>query len=161
MLPFACIPVVDLFATRLRSIPVTVVGIVVLAAFLGYRGQQMNYWSTMYYNQEYQRYADVRQLVVSRRGTTWSGIRVPAVIMARDVWDVYEGTGLKAVMIPNNDLDTILSVAHHYGAEYLLLPAPRKALEDIYMGTTPDARITFLAAVDGTDWKLYRMESPP
>jgi hypothetical protein len=62
-------------------------------------------------------------------------------------------------MIPNNDLETILQVAAHYGAEYLLLPAPRKALEDIYMGTTPDPRITFLADIPGTDWKLYRLES--
>jgi hypothetical protein len=160
VLPFACILIVDLFASRLRSIPVILGSVVVLAAFLGYRGHQMNYGSTMYYNQEYRRYEIVRQLVeqdAAQRG------RDPrsAVLMGRDVWDVYEGTGLRAVMIPNNDLDTILQVAAHYGAEYLLLPAPRKALEDIYMGTTPDARITFLAGIGGTDWKIYRLQLAP
>jgi hypothetical protein len=159
VLPFVCILIVDLFASRIRSVPLMVAGVVLLAVFLGYRGQQMNYWSTVYYNGEYQHYAAVKQLVAAdsaQRGKD----PATAVIMARDVWDVNAGTGLRAVMIPNNDLDTILRVADHYGAEYMLLPAPRKALEDIYMGTTPNPRILFLGSIDGTDWKVYRLESP-
>jgi hypothetical protein len=160
VLPFACILVVDLFTSRLRSVPLLVAGIVLLAAYLGYRGYETNYWSTAHYNQEYRDYDTLRGLVsadASRRGRDLASV----VIMARNVWDVHAGTGFRAVMIPNNDLDTILEVAAHYGAEYLLLPAPRKALDDIYMGTTPDSRITFLAAIDGTDWMLYRLMMPP
>jgi hypothetical protein len=160
VLPFVCILIVDLLHSRLRSVPLLVVTIVLLSAFLGYRGYQMNYWSTLYYNREYERYQTVRQLIqmdASQRGQDPAS----AVIMARDVWDVHEGTGLRAVMIPNNDLDTILKVADHYGADYMLLPAPRKALEDIYMGTTPDSRFVSLGAIEGTDWVLYRLERAP
>ncbi len=160
VLPFLCVPVVDLLVSRVRSTPVVVTATVLLALFLGYRGQQMNYWSTIYYNREYRSYQTVRQLIqadAAQRGKDPAS----SVIMARDVWDVYEGTGFKAVMIPNNDLDTILRVAAHYGVDYMLLPAPRKALEDIYMGTTPDARFAFLARIDGTDWNLYRIETGP
>lgn len=77
-------------------------------------------------------------------------------IMARNTWDIYEGTGFKTVMIPNNDLDTILEVARHYSVEYILLPAPRKALELIYQNEASDPRFVFIAQIPGSDMKIYR-----
>jgi hypothetical protein len=158
LMPFICILAVDFFVSRLRSVPVLVCAIVLLSAFLGYRGYNRNFWGAVHYNDVYQKYAQLRALVdVDARAHGLDP--ATAVIMARDVWDVYEGTGLRSVMIPNNDLGTILFVAQHYGVDYMLLPAPRAALEDIYLGTTPDPRFVPLANVEGTDWRLYRIEA--
>jgi hypothetical protein len=76
-------------------------------------------------------------------------------VMARDTWDVYEGTGYKTVMVPNNDLDTILFVARHYDAQYVLLPAERPQLDGIYTGTQPDPRFQFVAVVPNSDLKIF------
>ena len=68
--------------------------------------------------------------------------------MARDTWDVYEGTGFKSVMVPNNDIPTILFIAQHYNAHYLLLPAPRQQLgKDLHRqrpgSALPPGRVDF------------------
>lgn len=78
--------------------------------------------------------------------------------MARDTWDVYEGTGFKTVMVPNNDINTILFVAGHYDAHYLLLPAERPQLDKIYTGAGPDPRFHLVGAVPGSDMKLFFMD---
>lgn len=160
LMPFACILIVDLFASHSRSATIPAVIILILAAFFGRRGYQGSYGSALLWNENYARYATVREVIVADAGAR--GIAPEnIVVMARDVWDVYEGTGLKSVMIPNNNLETILLVARHYGADYMLLPAPRKALEDLYLGQTPDPRFRLLAQITGTDWKLYRIELAP
>lgn len=159
VLPFVCILIVDLLASRIRPVPLMSLAVFTLAALLGYRGYQRSYGATVYYNQVYEHYASVRAMV-GEDARTHGEEPADAVIMSRDVWDVYEGTGLRGVMIPNNDLQTILSVAGHYGADYMLLPAPRKALEDIYIGHTPDPRFVFVGAIEGTDWKIFRLEMP-
>jgi hypothetical protein len=81
--------------------------------------------------------------------------------MARDVWDVYEGMGFKAVMIPNNDLDTIYFVARHYSAEYIILPAPRQALQPIFTGEKTDPRFTLIANIPDSNFKLFRIQRSP
>jgi len=68
---------------------------------------------------------------------------------------------LKSVMIPENDLDTIFRVAQHYRAGYILLPAPRKALDEIYSGQAADSRFTYLASIQDTGWKIFRIELSP
>jgi hypothetical protein len=157
LMPFICILVVDLFASRIRSMPIMALTILCLAGFLTHRGYNRNYWPAVYYNQIYEHYETVRGVVEAdarQRGIDPSTI----VLMARDVWDVYEGTGFKSVMVPNNDLETIFLVADHYGVDYMLLPAPRPALEDIYLATTPEARLVPIADIRGTDWKVLRLE---
>ncbi|MFH1186249.1 MAG: hypothetical protein V1755_14620 [Chloroflexota bacterium] len=157
VLPFICVLAVDLLVSRIRSLPLLVFTVCALAAFLGYRGYKQNYATAMIYNQVYGHYDSVRTLVEAdarARGADPQSV----VIMARDVWDVHEATGFKSVMIPNNDLETILFVADHYGADYMLLPAPRKALQDIYHGTTPDPRFVWLGSVEGTDWRVFRIQ---
>ena len=81
------------------------------------------------------------------------------IIMTRNPWEVSYTTGLRSVMIPNNDLDTIYYVATKYHANYLLLPAPRKALENIYDGQTVDPRFEFWRAIPNSDYKLYKIVS--
>ena len=83
-----------------------------------------------------------------------------AVIMTRGPWEVFYTTGYKTIQIPNENIDTIYEVALKYGADYLLLPAPRKALEDIYSGTRVDARFKLIANIKDTDLKLYRINQP-
>jgi hypothetical protein len=80
--------------------------------------------------------------------------------MVRDTWDVYEGTGFKTVMVPNNDVNTIMFVAQHYGARYIVLPAERRQLDKIYHDDTPDPRFVFVAKVPGTDMKIYWLAYP-
>jgi len=63
------------------------------------------------------------------------------------------------LMIPNNDLDTILSVADSYHATYLILPAPRPALDAIYNGAINDPRLEYLGAVG--EQKIYRFHLNP
>lgn len=158
LLPFICILIVDLLDSLLRRTTLVASAVLILAAYSGYRGYQSNYRSAMYYNAAYANYETVRALVLADAAATGSAAD-NVVIMARDVWDVSEATGFKAVMVPNNDLGTILFVADHYNARYILLPAPRKALEDIYLGTTPDPHFALLGGVAGTDWKIFRINA--
>ena len=157
LMPFICVLVVDLFSSRIRSRQFVALCLLSLSALLGNRGYIRNYWGAMYYNHVYQNLRSVRDIV--ERDAVSRGVD-PAgeIIMARDVWEVYEGTGLRAVMIPNNDLETILFVARSYGADYMLLPGQRKALEDVYAGTTPDPRLQLIARVEGTNWKVFRIQ---
>lgn len=85
------------------------------------------------------------------------------VIMTRNPWEVYHTTKYKCVQIPNDGLETIVEVAKRYKATFLLLPAPRMALEDIYDETTRDDRFQFVAAVrdvkGDSPLKLFRIRA--
>jgi 4-amino-4-deoxy-L-arabinose transferase-like glycosyltransferase len=156
VIPFASVVIVELLRFYIRPGKPLVAGVLLLAVYGAYQGYQSNYVSALYYNRAYADYRAVEAIVLddaAKSGTP----RDQIVIMARDVWDVYEATGLKTVMIPNNDMDTILFVARHYGVGYMLLPAPRKALDDIYMGTTPDSRFSFLGRVPHTDLSVFKL----
>jgi hypothetical protein len=160
LLPFVCILIVDLFVSRFRSFPVGVVTVLILAALMGYRGYRISSGSAAFWNGVYEQYGALRAIVTE--DARMQGLDAQDVVMmARDVWDLHEGTGFRAVMIPNNDLETIMAVASHYGADYMLLPAPRAALDDIYHLTTPDPRLIFVSGVPDTEWRLFRLELAP
>jgi hypothetical protein len=160
LMPFVCILIVDLFVSRVRSFPVASAAVFILAALMGYRGYTISSGSAAFWNGVYDRYAALRGIVAAD-ASLHDRNPPDIVVMARDVWDLHEGTGYQAVMIPNNDLDTIMAVASHYGVDYMLLPAPRPALDDIYHMTTPDPRFVFVSAVPETDWRLFRLELLP
>jgi hypothetical protein len=80
------------------------------------------------------------------------------VIMTRNPWEVYHSTRYRAIQIPNEDLDTIYEVAQKFKANYLLLPAPREALENIYKGKEFDPRFPYLAQIPDSNMKLFRIE---
>jgi hypothetical protein len=82
------------------------------------------------------------------------------VVMTRDPWELTYQTGLRSVEIPNNGLDVILQVAHQFGANYLVLPAPREALAGLYEGTRSFPAFQLVGTVPNTDLKLYRIISP-
>lgn len=83
------------------------------------------------------------------------------VIMTRNPWETNVITGFKTVQIPNNDIDTIYEIARKYGANYLVQPAPRVALEGIYSGEIRDPRFEFVAGVEKTDYKIFRISGGP
>jgi len=159
LLPFFCILIVDFFGEYLRPNALKVGTVILLSAYLGYQGFQANYSSTIYYNGVYEQYKTVRSIVTEDAGKN-GGNTADITIMARNTWDVYEGTGFKTVMIPNNDLETIIQVAGHYGVDYILLPAPRKVLDSIYQNKSNDPRFVFIAQIPGSDMKIFRILVP-
>jgi len=88
---------------------------------------------------------------------TYHGSDSEIVIMTRGPWEVHYSTGFRAIQIPNDDRETIYSVANKYKANYLLLPAPRDALMDIYDGRDADSRFEYLADIPDTHYKIYRI----
>ncbi len=82
------------------------------------------------------------------------------VIMTRYPWDIYYETGYQAIQVPYDDRDTVYTVAQRYGANYLLLPALREALDGLCDGSLQDPRFVLVGAIPETDWKLFRIAPP-
>ena len=155
-----CVVIVDFIAYYIRLKPVLIATILLLSAYFGYQGFERNYSSTIYYNGVYEEYKVVKTIVIEdaeKRGMLDSDIAV----LARDTWDVYEGTGFKTIMVPNNDINTILYVAAHYNAHYLMLPAERPQLDKIFTGMGPDPHFHFIGAVPNSALKLYFLDFSP
>lgn len=156
LMPFICLPIADSLARLLQTKLLLIGPLVLLSAYAGYQGFLKNYSSTIYYDGIYQDYKVVKAIVVDDANT--QGIAANDItILARDTWDVYEGTGFKTVMVPNNDIATIVFVAEHYNARYILLPAQRPQLDKIYNNTSPDPRFAYVASVPNTDMKVFRI----
>lgn len=68
--------------------------------------------------------------------------------------------GLRSVMYPYEDRDTILEVARRYDIDYLLMPPNRPSLDALYTGTETDARITNIADVPGTPFAFFTAGQP-
>jgi hypothetical protein len=83
------------------------------------------------------------------------------VVMTRIPWEINLATGYKAVQIPNDDFQTILAIARRYRVNYILLPAPRDGLGDIYEETRRDARFQLIGAIPYTDPFLPFMDRNP
>jgi len=83
------------------------------------------------------------------------------ILMTRDPWSVNYLLGYRAVMVPQEDLETILAVADRYGVTHLLLPVPREALEGIYAGTSAHPRLRLAATVPDTIYRIYAVLPPP
>ena len=79
------------------------------------------------------------------------------VIMTRNPWQVHLATGFKTIQIPNDDLETIYRVATKYGADYMILPAPRLALTPIADGTVKDERFQLVPINTGSWMQVFRV----
>ncbi len=160
LIPFLYIPFADLLVRFSKSKSAITIVCVILCIYSGIKSYQMIYPSIDYYNKMYQVYNQIRTVILS---DTEQNNQDPnnIVIMTRDPWDVYEGTGFKAIMIPNNDLETIYFIAHYYRVGYILLPAPRIALGPIYSGKITDARFAFLTTIKDTPDKIFRIAQTP
>ena len=81
------------------------------------------------------------------------------VVMTQDPFELaYHG--MKAVMIPNDDRDTILAVASRYAVDYLLFPADRPALDPVQYGEEEDPRLRLAWHDPRSGMALYQF-SPP
>jgi hypothetical protein len=82
------------------------------------------------------------------------------VLMAQDPF-MLRFLGVRSLMIPYESRETILAVAGRYGADYLLMPADRPALDPIQHGLEADARFRRVRILPGTTSELYRLEASP
>jgi 4-amino-4-deoxy-L-arabinose transferase-like glycosyltransferase len=77
------------------------------------------------------------------------------VVMTQDPfqWNYH---GFSAVMLPNDDRETIFAVAARYAADYFIFPADRAALDAMQFGEEDDPRLILIweGARQGT--RLYR-----
>jgi hypothetical protein len=76
------------------------------------------------------------------------------ILMAQDPF-MLRFFGMRSVMLPLEDRDTILAVARRYGVDYLMMPPDRPALDPVYDGSEADARFVLMAEVSGTNVRLY------
>jgi hypothetical protein len=159
LLPFISMAIVGMFARYARSIVLVGIAVLLVAGYSAYQGYTTNLASTHYYNSAYAQYGVMKSIIL--KDAAKQGIAPGNVtVLTRDTWDVYEATGFKTVMVPNNDVNTIVAVAQHYHARYILLPAERPQLDKIYKNTTPDPRFHFVAQVPGTEIKIYWLAYP-
>jgi hypothetical protein len=77
------------------------------------------------------------------------------VVMTRDPWEFFQSTRYRSVQIPNEDREVICQVALRYGASYLLLPAPRKALNPLYAEEETDPRFPLISRVPDSNLKVF------
>jgi hypothetical protein len=159
LLPFICLLLVQALWNRVRAKSVVIAAVLALSAYCGYQGFQRNYVSTTFYNGVYRQY-DTLKAMVQQDARTRGADPAQVAIMARDTWDVNEGTGFDTVMIPNNDIPTILKVAAHYNAHYLLLPGKRPQLDKILTGVGPDPRFHPVGTIPGSDMRVFYMDFP-
>jgi dolichyl-phosphate-mannose-protein mannosyltransferase len=160
LLPFFCTAIVGLFVRYIRNGAILLALVAGISAFSAYQGYSKNLESTLYYNGVYTTYSAVRTTILNDAQQKGIDAR-NVIILARNTWDVYEGTGFRTVMVPNNDIDTIVFVARYYGARYILLPANRPQLDKIYKGLTPDPRFQLVARVPDSDLKIYSLVYNP
>lgn len=160
LMPFICLVIVDSIIANLKPKVLYIGIILLLAAYSGYRGFEKNYNSTIYYNGVYEQYKTLANIVNTDARTR--GIKPNDIaLLARNTWDVNAGTGFKTVMVPNNDIATIVAVAAHYNAHYLLLPAKRPQLDAVYNRQAHDPRFEYIASIPGSDMRLFWVKFVP
>ncbi|MBN1451412.1 MAG: glycosyltransferase family 39 protein [Anaerolineales bacterium] len=158
LIPFLSILIMDFSVQRLRYRPLLIGLFLGLTFYLGVQGYVRAAWANTHFDSTYTSMKATQPLILEdarQRGQGPSSI----IVMTHDPWHYYEATGWPTLMIPNNDLDTILSVATSYHATYLILPAPRPALDSIYNGNIDDPRLEYLGIVD--EQKIYRLHLDP
>jgi 4-amino-4-deoxy-L-arabinose transferase-like glycosyltransferase len=76
------------------------------------------------------------------------------ILMAQDPF-MLRFFGIRSVIMPMEERDTILEVARRYEVDYLMMPPDRPSLDPLYLGTETDARFVHVADVAGTNVQLY------
>jgi hypothetical protein len=83
-----------------------------------------------------------------------------AMVMVGDAPGFTWHTGHPAIAVPNDPLDTVVAVAAHYGARYLVLDSTRpRTTDSLYVGKATDPRLTlrYTARANGASWQLYEV----
>ena len=79
------------------------------------------------------------------------------ILMAEDPF-IIRFAGIRSIMFPNENRDTIIDVAERYGVDYLLMPPNRPALDGLLTGEAVDPRFVFVADAPGTHYSFYAIE---
>jgi hypothetical protein len=79
------------------------------------------------------------------------------VLMAQDPF-ILRFVGLRSVVFPDEDRDSVLEIARRYGVDYLLMPANRASLDPLLTGEVEDPRFGRVADVPGTTFVFFGME---
>jgi 4-amino-4-deoxy-L-arabinose transferase-like glycosyltransferase len=143
IVPGCLLIVAGALARLLRRPPLTLLAVAILTAALAARAFTEAREVIEARNRLVQPLAHVKALIERDAMTPPAEV----VVMARVPWELHWSTGYKAIQIPADDLPTILEVARRYRANYLLLPAPRPALERLYRDERSDGRFRFVGAV--------------
>ncbi len=83
-----------------------------------------------------------------------------ATLMTQDPF-ILSYAGIRSVVFPFADRDTIYAVAQRYGVDYLLLPSDRPALDSLLTGAETDPRFVPVTGVAGTNYIFYAVEAAP
>ncbi|RMF77684.1 MAG: hypothetical protein D6737_16975 [Chloroflexi bacterium] len=76
------------------------------------------------------------------------------VLMTQDPF-MFRFYGMRTVMIPMDDREAVLEVAQRYGADYIMMPPDRPALDPIAQGTEIDPRFEHVRDVPGTGASFF------
>jgi hypothetical protein len=132
--------------TRLRA------GVMLLALiFTGANGVELARADAAFTRQYSHYIAQVAQAAQSLPDTNGDG---EIILMAQDPF-MLRYHGLRSVMLPMNDRETILHVARRYRVDYLMMPPDRPALDALYTGAESDPRFVPVAEIGGTNVVLY------
>jgi hypothetical protein len=66
--------------------------------------------------------------------------------------------GVKSVVFPMEDRDTVYEVAQRYRVDYLVMPPARPSLDALYTGEETDPRFVRTASVPGSEHVFYAVE---
>lgn len=155
--PFLVILAVDFVFRRVCWRPLILACWACLMVFFGVEAYQSTQALLVEHNRLGEELAPLREMVLedaAQQGLPQQEI----VLMARDVWEVYEVIQLDTIQIPNNDVETIYQIARHYQASYLLLPARREALEPLYENEASDPRFSLVGQLLDSGLKLFRID---
>lgn len=79
------------------------------------------------------------------------------ILMAQDPFAL-RMAGVRSIMIPMEDRDTVLEVARRYRVDYMMMPPERPSLDALYDGTEHDPRFIEAAVISGTNARLYELD---
>jgi hypothetical protein len=100
---------------------------------------------------------DMRRVVATARTLPDTNGDGDIVLMNQDQF-MLSFLGMKSVVIPFDDRETILTAAQRYGVDYLLMPPARPSIDALFQGEEVDPRFVLVATVPGTQYELYRLE---
>jgi hypothetical protein len=101
--------------------------------------------------------AVIEKMVTSARTLPDTNGDGEIILMAEDPF-IIRFAGIKSVMFPDEDRDTIIEVAQRYGVDYLLMPPNRDSLNGLLTGEVRDPRFVFVANAPGTHYSFYAIE---
>jgi hypothetical protein len=102
--------------------------------------------------------ASVEQMAIAAQALPDTNGDDQIILMTQDPY-ILRYVGIRSVMFPSEDRETIIEVARRYGVDYLLLPANRPALDPLYLRQETDEHFERAGEVPGTQYIFYRIEA--